>query len=255
MIQQEKKVVAVVAVRMGSERLPGKVMKEIQGRPMIGYLHERLSGSRLVDEIVIATSGNQENDIIARFCAQNEILCFRGSENDVLDRLVRALEWRKASTGVVVFGDNPLIDPDIVDELIGRFQCMENYEFVGNDLKTTYPPGMEVEVFDPNALIRADSMAGNEDIRQHGTLYMRANPESFKIRNIEAPEGIIGAGVYLGVDSLEDFLVVKKITCNFGSRRDYALTEIIEFLSANPEIAEINQGVPRRWRKYRTDGQ
>ncbi len=120
MKSKDLNIVAVIGVRMGSSRLPGKVMKKIMGKPVLGYLIERVKRSKLIDNLVIATSLNSENDVIESFCDKIEIPCFRGSENDVMDRILNALLSRDADVGVEIFGDCPLIDPDIID-IIVRF--------------------------------------------------------------------------------------------------------------------------------------
>ena len=131
---------------MGSSRLPGKVMKPVMGRPLLGHLLDRLRLCLTIDEIIVATATAKENDVIEEFCVKENIVCYRGSENDVLDRTLSALVAASATIGVEVYGDCPLIDPQIVDEIVGYFIRNPGYDFVSNDLKTTYPPGMEVEV-------------------------------------------------------------------------------------------------------------
>jgi len=251
---EKVKVVAVVAVRMNSERLPGKVMKELQGRPMVEYLYERVSRCTVIDEIVIATSTAPENDVIEELCLSKKLLCFRGSEEDVIKRLLDALNWRRASVGVVVFGDNPLIDPTIIDQMVSKFRSYPDYDFVGNDLMTTYPPGMEVEVFSVQALAKAEQLVSDKEIRQHGTLCIRNHPEIFRIKNIQAEQNVARSDYYLGVDSDVDFSVVQCVASFFEERRDYPLSEILQFLDANPDVAKLNKHVPRRWRKYRNVG-
>ena len=149
------KTVAVIPARIGSSRLPGKVMMPILSKPLLGYLLDRLERCLDLDELVVATSDKSENDPIQSYCDDRGMPCFRGSETDVLDRLLQALRWRDAATGVLVFGDCPLIDPAIVTLAVEYYRANSQYDFVGNDLRTTYPPGMEVEVFSVEAL--ADS--------------------------------------------------------------------------------------------------
>ena len=246
------KVVASIQVRMGSGRLPGKVMKEVgQGRPLLGYLLDRLRLTSVLDQIVVATSTRAENDVIEEFCQSERIPCFRGSENDVLERTVEALMSQNADIGVEVFGDCPLIDPAIVDDIVTYFLENPEYDFVGNDHQTTYPPGMEVEVFSIGALKDSHRRVSDPAIREHGTLFIRQNPDIYRLINLNAPSDLSRPEMELEVDTVEDLQVIKAITENFSARQDYSLSEIIQFMDSDKTLAMINQGIPRRWREAR----
>ncbi len=246
------KVVASIQVRMGSGRLPGKVMKELgQGRPLLGYLLDRLRLASVLDQIVVATSTRAENDVIEEFCQSERIPCFRGSENDVLERTVGALMSQNADIGVEVFGDCPLIDPAIVDDIVTYFLENPEYDFVGNDLRTTYPPGMEVEVFSIGALKDSHRRVSDPAIREHGTLFIRQNPDIYRLINLDAPSDLSRPEMELEVDTVEDLHVIKAITEHFSARQDYSLSEIIQFMDSDKRLAMINQGIPRRWREAR----
>lgn len=247
------KCVAVIPVRMGSSRLPGKVMTPILGKPLLGYLLDRIGRCELVDEIVVATSTGKDNDIIATYCRQRNIEVFRGSESDVLDRVVQALIWRKAEIGVLVFGDCPLIDPEIITQTVSHFLSKGELDFVSNDLSTTWPPGMEVEVFKVAALEDSASRCDDAGIREHGTLYMRQNPNLYQLHNLEAPLRYRRPDLSLEVDVAEDLDVIKTILTVFGGRSDMTLSEIISYLERHPSLAARNRDVTRRWRQYRND--
>jgi spore coat polysaccharide biosynthesis protein SpsF (cytidylyltransferase family) len=239
---------------MGSTRLPGKVMMPLGNRPLLGFLIERLRLCRTIDEVVVATSIENENDVIEEFCANEGIACFRGSEEDVLKRTLGALESVSATIGVEVFGDCPLIDPLIVDDIVTKFLDHARYHFIGNDLKTTYPPGMEVEVFSVAALQDSDDrVAASDPIREHGTLFIRQNPQLYKVINLEAEGKRRRPEVELEVDSREDLDVVTAIIQHFDPRIDFSLDEVLRFLDDNPEIVEINRSVHRRWKEFRDD--
>ena len=223
-------------------------------RPLLGFLIERLRLCRTIDEVVVATSIENENDVIEEFCANGGIACFRGSEEDVLKRTLGALESVSATIGVEVFGDCPLIDPLIVDDIVTKFLDHARYHFIGNDLKTTYPPGMEVEVFSVAALQDSDDrVAASDPIREHGTLFIRQNPQLYKVINLEAEGKRRRPEVELEVDSREDLDVVTAIIQHFDPRIDFSLDEVLRFLDDNPEIVEINRSVHRRWKEFRDD--
>jgi len=239
---------------MGSLRYPGKVMHETAGKPLLGHLCSRLQKSRLLDDIIIATSVNPENDVIVSYCRENLIPCFRGDEDDVLERTLGALRKMNARVGVEVFGDCPLIDPVIVDMIIEEFLNDGNdLDFVGNDLKATFPPGMDVEVFKVSALEEAADRVTDSAIREHGTLFIRQNPSIFKLKNIEAPVKWHRPELELEVDSEEDIYVVSKIFEYFCAlnNENFGIDDIIEFMDGNPDLKKMNSEVPRRWKEAR----
>lgn len=248
-----QRVVAVVPVRMGSSRLPGKVLISIAEKPMLGHLLDRLSLSCHLDGVVVATSEQPENDAIERFCVDRSTPCFRGDEEDVLGRILGALSSQNAHVGVLVFGDTPLIDPAIVDDMITRFVQADDYDFVGNDLLTTYPPGMEVEVFSLKALRDAAERTGDPSIREHGTLFIRQHPDIYRIQNVAACGTHQRPELEIEVDSPEDMSVISAIVDHFADRLDYSLDEIITFLDENPGLRASNQSVNRRWKQFRDD--
>lgn len=245
--------VAAIQVRLGSTRLPGKVLKEISNRPILGHLVRRLRKCRNLDDIVVSTSLLPENDPIALFCEQEGLHCYRGSEEDVLGRMLECLQAANANTGVVVFGDCPLIDPLIVDEMVKAFWDSDDLDFLGNDLRTTYPPGMEVEVFRVEALADSAIRTNDPEIREHGTLYMRLHPEKYRLKNIEAPTRYARPDLLLGLDTWEDLEIITAVFHHFGDEKNFGLTDIIKFLDCHPSLKKKNQDVVRRWRQYRQD--
>lgn len=247
-------IVAAVVVRMGSSRLPGKTLAEVNGRPLLGFLIERLKQSRLITHIVVATTDTAKDDAIADYCAAKGLAIFRGSEDDVLERMIGAYRSQSADICVEAFGDGPLIDPEVVDLVIQRFiDSNGTVDLVGNDMKTTYPPGMDVEAFSMTAFEKSDGMATDPDIREHGTGFMRQNPDVFRLLNIEAPEHQRRPEFEIEVDTAEDFGVVKSIIEHFAPKTNFTLDEIIAFLDTRPDIVALNQDVHRRWKEYRED--
>jgi spore coat polysaccharide biosynthesis protein SpsF len=245
------RIVASIQVRMGSERLPGKVMRSIAGKPMVGYLVGRLQHCDALDDVGVATGLSESNNVIQEFCEAEKIPCFRGPDEDVLGRLLGSLQDLQADIGVVVYGDNPLVDPKIVDEMILLFKENQGYDWVGNDLKTTFPAGMEVEVFTVSALADSARRACDKKIREHGTLFMRKSPSRYKLLNVEASGIRRRPNVCLGIDTPVDAAVVEEIVQSFGGDDQFSLEEILSFLDKNPEITKKNEDIPRRWRPYR----
>ena len=243
--------VAVIPVRMNSERLPGKVMAPLQGQPLLGYLLNRVRRCSTLDDVVVATSTNIENDCIEIFCNKKRVPVFRGSEEDVLDRLLQTLLWYKADVGVLVFGDGPLIDPQIINQAVSVFHAKRRYDFVGNDLITTWPPGMEVEVFKVSALSDAAQRCYDPKIREHGTLFIRQNPKIYQLYNLEAPMEVSRSDLSFEVDVIEDLQVVEVLLRQFSGGADGSLEQLIRFMDENPQLTADTQKIERRWKKYR----
>ena len=228
------KTIAVILSRMGSNRLPGKALLKINNIPAIEYAYKRVLASNSIDDVIIATSNNKQDD-------------------NVLERLVLALQKYKANTGVIIYGDCPLIDPNIISQIVNVYKDnIEDYDFVSNDLKTTFPPGMEVEVVSLEALERADSSIIDPSIREHGTLYIRKNPEIFRLLNVEAPRNYNFPNIEIELDTIEDYSVIDKIAKNFNDYK-YDLQKILSFLDANPTIRDFNKDIPREWKKFRNN--
>ena len=245
------RIVAVIPARMGSERLPGKVLLPVRGKPLLGHLIDRVRMCRGIDEVVVATSDKPENDAIENYCASRSILTFHGSEDDVLSRLDGVMRLMHADTGVLLFGDGPLIDPRIIDDCINVFCDAGEYDLVSNDLKTNWPPGMEVEVFGAAAIEDANASCVDPAVREHGTLFIRTQPERYRLYNIDAPREYKRPDLSFEVDEEVDFLVIEKILMHFNQRPDFTLRELIDFMDKNPNLREMTANVERRWKQYR----
>ena len=243
-------IVCVTAVRMGSSRLPGKTLIDVDGRPLLGHLLDRLRASESLDELVVATTDLSEDDSIERYCKEFGVACYRGSPNDVLERITCAYLSHGADVGVIVYGDGPMIDPLIIDQAVELYLTSGSFDFVGNDLLTTYPPGMEVEVVNIDALCRSESMCTDANVREHGTLFLRQHPDLFRIHNFEAEGGLRRPDVSLEVDTPEDLEVFDQVAKHLKTISSFSLDEIIKFVDAK-NLSELNQHVPRRWKQYR----
>lgn len=242
--------VCAIAVRMNSSRLPGKALIEVNGKPLLGHLLDRLSNCNNVNKLVVATTNLSEDDEINEYCHERGVSCHRGPVSDVLKRLTLTYVTEGADICVIAYGDGPLMDPGIVDHAVKLYKRFGIFDFVGNDLKTTYPGGMEVEVFGIDSLQRAEEMCDDIEIREHGTLFLRQNPEIFRLYNFEAQYPLRRPDLSLEVDVPADLLVIKKIMQHFPDQKNYSLGEIIEVVDAN-NIWKLNQNIPRRWEQFR----
>ena len=237
---------------MGSSRFPGKALCDISGTPMLKLIYSRVKRSKLVDEVVVCTSDCKENDEIESICKSEGMRVFRGNEDDVSLRMHDALRHYKATTGVTIFGDCPFIEPTIIDLLITEF-AKGGLDFVGNNLKTTFPPGTEAEVYSLNALKRGLETCDSPTVREHGTLVIRSQPDIFNIKNISAPEHLHRPNYEIEVDEEIDLELIRKISENFDDIVSVSLEEIISFIDSNKELIYINDGVNRRWKEFRYD--
>lgn len=242
---------AMIPARMGSGRLPGKVMTSLQGKPLLGHLLDRVGHCKKIDEVVVATPDTVQNDCIQDYCESRSVAVFRGSEDDVLDRLLQGLLWSKADAGVLIFGDGPLIDPQIISQAVNVFHANSRYDFVGNDLTTTWPSGMEVEVFKVTALADSAVKCTDPEIREHGTLYIRKHPDQYQLYNIDAPEELNRPDLSFEVDVSEDLQVITCLINQFSTPSSAPLKELIGYMDDHPELRELTSGVDRRWKRFR----
>ena len=248
-------IVASIQARMGSKRLPGKVLKNISGKPMLLWHVERLKRSTLIDTIVIATSLNSRDDDIEKFCNDHSILCFRGSEENVLNRISNVIKEYNVDIHVEFCGDSPLIDFEIVDEFIDYYLANSaNLDYVSNTLKTTYPPGQEIAVYSGKILVEIDNTLDiNDPLREHVGFNITRFRNKFRIHSIEAPSWYSYPDVYLEVDTENDFEFIKLIFEYFVNSgvNYFSLSQILELLMNNPEWVEINNKEFRRWKGLR----
>lgn len=238
------RIVIIVQARMGSTRLPGKVLRKVAGKPLLGYLIERLRKVKQMDHLVVATTHKAEDQIIVDYCQALHTDVFRGSEENVLDRYIQAGKFASADIVVRITADCPIIDPQIVDQLI-TFYLAHDYHFVSNALMRTFPYGMEVEVFSLKDLIRAADRSTTAEEQEHVTPVFYLHPKSFKIFNVTFPEDL--SRYRLTVDTPADFEVVKHlIEILYPSNPFFNLNEMILLLKEHPEWVELNAHIPHK---------
>lgn len=247
------KIVATVQARTGSSRLPGKVLMPIVGKPMLELQLERIRQCRLVDEVVVATSTERRDDPIEEVARRAGVSCFRGSETDVLSRIVGALKASKADLHAEFMGDSPMPDPLIVDGVIGYYlKHADRYDYVSNALTITYPPGMDVYVYPSAVLFEAEQRVSDPALREHVDLHIAKHPDRYRLCNLEAPPWFRYPELHLEVDTREDFEVLTAIFEHlYPQNPGFGLARVIDFVQANPELAERNRHVERRWKAVR----
>lgn len=235
------KVVAIVQARMGSTRLPNKVMKPLMGVPMIELLLERLSKSNQIDQIVLATSSDPKNAPLVEHVERLGYACIRGSETDVLDRFLAAARQVQADVVVRITGDCPLIDAALVDQTIERFNT-GNVDYLSNTSPATYPDGLDTEVFSMQALERAGRETQDTFDHEHVTPYLR-RPGLFKTDSLTHEEDL--SGLRWTVDEPADFEVVSKVFQHFAPNIHFPWTEVLALQRKNPNIFAANHNIIR----------
>jgi spore coat polysaccharide biosynthesis protein SpsF len=217
---------------------------DLAGRPSLVQLIDRLRQSQYLNNIVIATTTNQEDDIVAQTAAQNNVLHYRGSEEDVLLRTVEAAEAYDTEIIVQVTSDCPLIDSETIDAAIARMLEHPYLDYVGNHLVRTYPLGFSVEVFRTGTLRQVEQTTQDPADREHVSLYLYEHPEMFNLSNIEAPHYLRHPEYRLTLDTKEDYLLIKKIYEDlYPKKQCFTLYDIVKYLNNHPDLLSINKNI------------
>lgn len=234
-------VVAIVQARMSSTRLPGKVLREVCGQPILHHVVRRLRSAALVDRVVVATSTEPSDDAIERWCSSNGVDSHRGSLEDVLNRFLGAAEGYGARTVVRITADCPLIDPFLVDFAIKEFST-GLYDYVSTEDR--FPDGLDTEVFSIEALRKAEKEAGLQSEREHVTPYIWKNPAIFSLSKVRCKADL--SAMRWTVDDERDLRFVTEVLAAF---RDadwvFSMVDVLTFLSERPEVIKINSGTAR----------
>jgi spore coat polysaccharide biosynthesis protein SpsF len=230
----------IVQARTGSTRLPNKVLLKVGKNSLLEYEIKRISQSKLIDKIVVATTTIKDDDIIEKLCKKIKVDCYRGSESDVLDRYYQcSLRFPQYKNIVRATGDCPLIDPDVIDRVINFF-TKNNLEYASNIAKETFPDGMDVEIFRREVLDEAARKAKLTSQREHVTLYIR-NTKKYKKGNFSSEYDF--SHFRLTVDEVEDYEVVKFLIQK--SKIGDGYLKYISLLTKNPEIMFKNSHILR----------
>ena len=244
MTHKNIRVVAIIQARMGSTRLPGKVLEDLAGEPMLARVTSHTCRAKTLDATVVATTTQLAEDIIVHLCEGRGWPYFRGSEEDALDRYYRAALAFNAAVIVRITSDCPLIEPEIVDRVVNEF--LSHYpevEYVSNNLQRTFPLGLDVEVMSFDALEKAWQEDCNPVLREHVTPYLRRHPEKFRTLNVA--NDIDYSYMRWTVDTIEDLTFIRKIYNHFQSDT-FTWREVLRLLEMHPEWLEINRHVQQK---------
>jgi len=240
------KIVATIEARMTSSRLPGKVLLPVLGKPILYYLVSRLKSVSLIDDIIIATTTNSMDDVLVKFSENEGVLHYRGSEKDVLTRVIGAGEIAKADIIVEITGDCPIIDPEIVEQTIQMF-LHHDAAYVSNAHIRSYPDGMDVQVFTLENLKKSGTMTQSPLDREHVSLHMRNHPDIFPPIHLVAPTSLWWPDLGLTLDESADYELLKLIIEYFSDKDPlFSCLDVIRLLQANPDWVKINQTVSRK---------
>ncbi len=237
-----KKVVASIEARMGSSRLPGKVLMDIGGKAALDRLIARLRMCKYVDDIILATSNKSSDDVLHDWAKDNNVSIYRGSENDVLDRVVQAQKAMNSDVIVEVTGDCPLLDPEVVDLGIETF-FNNDCDIVNNVQKPSFPQGADVQVFRFDMLEKVSKEISDSAVREHVSLYFYENPNLYKIIHLIAPDSLQRPDLRLQLDYKEDLDFIREVYKNlepqYGDK--FGLKEILDLISLKPDLALLNK--------------
>lgn len=244
MNQNNNIVVAILQARMGSSRLPNKVLLKVKGRTLLELYINRVQQSQLVDKIVIATTEKSEDDVIQGIVVQLGLDCFRGSENDLLDRYYQCAKEYHADAIVRVTPDDPFVDHRVIDRAVQIFKDNQ-VDFVTNHFEPTYPEGLDVEVYSIHALKKSWKEASLLSEREHVFPYIQNHQDEFRIINFVQDKDY--SHLRWTIDYKCDYEMTKVIYDHLYEKKPIFLQEdILQLLEEHPEIAEMNNHISRK---------
>ncbi len=239
--------VGIIQGRMSSSRLPGKILMDIAGKPMLMRVVERLRQAKTVDEVVFATTTDPTDDPVAEFCQVQGVACWRGSLPDVLDRFYQAARHYQASTVVRATADCPLLDPGLVDETVALFR-KNGADFACNRLpppyQRTYPIGLDCEVCTFAALERAWHEAAAPHEREHVMPYLYEVAGRFKVAVLDY--SVNYGSLRWTVDTAQDLELVRQVYARLAGREDFTWLDVLAIFEREPDLAKINAQVQHR---------
>jgi spore coat polysaccharide biosynthesis protein SpsF len=234
------KIVAIIQARMGSRRLPGKVLADVCGKPLLHYVVCRVRQSRTLSLFAVATSDHSTDDVIEMFCQTNVVPCFRGSQDDVLDRYYHAAKHFQANVIVRLTADCPLLDPVIIDDVVQTFLSGE-FDYVSS--APNYPDGLDTEVFTLKALKQAWQEARLPSEREHVTPYITKNPGRFRVGSVKNDQDL--SHMRWTVDEPQDLELVRQIYQRLLDKPIFGMADILALFQQHPDLYAINAGFSR----------
>ncbi len=243
---RKEKIVATIEARMTSSRLPGKVLLPIGGIPVTEMMVQRLKRSKYLDAICIATTTNTNDDPLEALAKKLGVACFRGSESDVLGRVLGAAQSVGADIIVEEMADSPFVDPELVDRGIEEFFARD-VDYVANCIKDTYAVGFEVQVFPTKVLAEVASLTDNIIDRTHVSYYMYTHPEKYRAYNWEAPPELVAPQFRMTLDEELDYKAICAVAdALLPQHPDFTVSDVTVYLKAHPEVVAINNNIRQK---------
>ena len=235
---------AIIQARCGSTRFPNKVFALIDGKPLLWHVVNRLKYATKIDDIIVATTVSEKDDKIEEWCKENNIHCFRGSEENVLNRYYSASQAFPSDYVVRITADDPFKEPKVIDAVITKL-IEEGYDHVTNNLPPSFPEGLDCEAFKKSALDRSEKDVETDFEREHVTQYIYHHPEIFKIGNVSCNKQL--SHLRWTIDKEVDLEMVRAVYAKRDPNNNgiLLLDEILQILKDNPEIEKINSEVER----------
>ncbi len=241
-------IIAIIQARFGSTRLPGKIFKDLSGKPVLWHVVNRLSYSKLCNKVIVATTTEIEDDQTENFCVEHNIPYYRGSSDNVLSRYYETAKVFGAEIVIRITSDCPLIDPIILDKMIDDFLITnksEQLDYLSNSIVRTYPRGLDVEIFSFEALDKTYKQATLPYEFEHVTPYIYQHPDLFKLKNFANDKNL--SFHRWTVDTSEDFSLIKKIYDElYIPGKIFLLNDILKLFDKNPELIKINQNIKQK---------
>jgi len=236
-----QKVVASIEARMNASRLPGKVLKPLGGKPALTQMLDRVRRSRLLDDIVIATTDSPRDDEIYEWSISEGVACYRGSEDDVLDRVRRAQELMGSEIVVELCGDCPLLEPAVIDLAITEYR-ESGADLVSTVIEPQFPGGIDVEVFSVESLEWVAENVSDLSVREHVSLYFYQHPDRYLLRQLTAPKRWWAPKVRLLLDYPEDLVLLTAVFDTFANRSasDFGLDDVLKELGRNEKLNKLH---------------
>ena len=236
-------VAAIIQARRGSTRLPDKVFLDLEGKPLIWHVFNRIKDSKFITQYILATTVEEKDNELEKWAIENNILVYRGSENDVLDRYYQAAKKFEADIVVRITADDPLKDLTVLDSVINEL-LISNVDFAFNNNPVSYPEGMDVEVFKFSALEIANNNSFDLFEREHVTQFFHRNPELFSSKNISYFKDL--SYLRWTIDTPQDYKLTKLIYKNlYNINNKFDFQDVLKLLEFNPELALINSNEKR----------
>ena len=233
-------IIGLIQVRLGSRRLPGKALKEINGKSILWYLYERVCFSKLIDKVVIATVDNKANLPIVKFTKKEGIECFAGSEQDLVDRIYQTARRYSADIIMKLGGDCPFADPELIDKAISFYiKNKDKYDLVNNTFILTYPDGLDLEVMPFRTINRAWNEIKDPFWREWFSSFIVEHPELYRVGSVQNDRDL--SHLRWTVDFAEDFIFVKHIIEKlYPIKKRFLMQDILDLLEKEPWLGKIN---------------